>query len=264
MSAAPGGGPEHPRPAGQDTQPPAPAAPRPLWLRLLPVAVLAAVIVAVFALGLDDYLSFQALRDNRERLLDWVARYGVVAGLGYMAIYVAVTALSLPGATFVTLAGGFMFGAVLAAAYTVIGATAGATVIFLIARYAAGDALYRRAGPAIRRMEDGFRRNAFNYLLVLRLVPLFPFWLVNLVPALLGVRLGTYVAATFIGIIPGTFVYCLAGAGLGSVFESGESFSVRSVLTPTMVAALAGLAALSLLPVAYKRLRGRGGEGGER
>ena len=106
-------------------------------------------------------------------------------------------------------------------------------------------------------MEDGFRDNALSYLLVLRLVPLFPFWLVNLVPALLGVRLRIYVLGTFVGIIPGTFVYCLAGQGLGSVFESGETLTLSGILTPTMIAALAGLAGLALLPVAYKRLRGR-------
>jgi len=229
---------------------------RPLWRRLVPLALLAAAIALAFALGLDDYLSFEALRANRERLLELVQRYGVVAGFGYMAVYAGVVALSLPGATFMTLAGGFMFGAALATLYTVIGATAGATVIFLIARTAAGDVLARRAGPALRRMEQGFRDNALNYLLVLRLIPLFPFWLVNLVPALLEVPLRTYVIGTFFGIIPGTFVYCLAGAGLGSVLESGAEFSLAGVLTPTMIAALAGLALLALLPIAYRRLRG--------
>ena len=229
---------------------------RPLWRRLVPLALLAAAIALAFALGLDDYLSFEALRANRERLLELVQRYGVVAGIGYMAVYAGVVALSLPGATFMTLAGGFMFGAALATLYTVIGATAGATVIFLIARTAAGDVLARRAGPALRRMEQGFRDNALNYLLVLRLIPLFPFWLVNLVPALLEVPLRTYVIGTFFGIIPGTFVYCLAGAGLGSVLESGAEFSLAGVLTPTMIAALAGLALLALLPIAYRRLRG--------
>ena len=231
--------------------------PRPLWRRLLPLAVLAAIIATVFALGIDDYLSFEALRDNRALLLGQVAQYGILAGLAYIALYSAVVALSLPGATFMSLAGGFLFGVAAATVYTVIGATLGATVIFLVARTAVGDALYRRAGPALRRMEDGFRENALSYLLVLRLVPLFPFWLVNLVPALLGVRLGIYVLGTFVGIIPGTFVYCLAGQGLGSVFESGEAFTLSGILTPTMIAALAGLAGLALLPVAYKRLRGR-------
>jgi uncharacterized membrane protein YdjX (TVP38/TMEM64 family) len=231
---------------------------RPLWRRLLPAAVLVAAIAAAFALGLADYLSFETLRDNRAHLLAWVASYGIVAGLAYIAAYIVVVALSLPGAIFVSLAGGFMFGAALATVYTVVGATVGATVIFLVARSAVGDLFYEKAGSGLRRMEDGFRDNALSYLLFLRLIPLFPFWLVNLVPAFLGVSLRVYLIGTFFGIIPGTFVYCLAGAGLGSVFEAGETFSVASVLTPKMIAALVGLAVLALLPVVYKRLRGRG------
>ncbi len=224
--------------------------------RWLPLVILAAAIGVVFALGLHSYLNFETLRDNRALLLDWVGRYGVLAGLVYILIYAAVVAMSLPGAVFMTLAGGFMFGAVAATAYTVIGATAGATLLFVIAKTTLGESLRQRAGRAVRKMEQGFKRNAFNYLLVLRLVPIFPFWLVNLVPALLGVPLATFVIATLIGIIPGTFVFCLAGAGLGSVFDSGESFSLRSVLTPELIAALIGLALLALLPVVYRHFRG--------
>jgi uncharacterized membrane protein YdjX (TVP38/TMEM64 family) len=229
--------------------------PKALWRRLLPAALLLATLALALALGADDYLSFEALRDNRALLLDHVARLGILAGLVYIAIYTVVVALSLPGATFLTLSGGFLFGAVEGAFYSVIGATFGATIIFLIARTAVGDALTKRAGPALQRMEQGFRDNALSYLLVLRLIPLFPFWLVNLVPAMLGVPLRIYVLGTFFGIMPGSFVYSLAGAGLGSVFESGEAFTLAGILTPTMIAALVGLAALSMLPVLYKRLR---------
>lgn len=227
------------------------------WRRLLPVAVLAVAAALFFALGLHRYLTFEALRDNRALLLDWVAEYGAAAGLGYAAIYAAAAALSLPGAAFMTLAGGFMFGAVAGTIYTVAGATAGAAAIFLIARTALGDSLRARAGPWMAKLEEGFRGDALSYLLVLRLVPLFPFWLVNLAPALLGVRTGVFVLATAVGIIPGTFVYCLAGAGLGGVFDSGEAFSLAGVLTPEMIAGLAGLALLSLVPVAYKRIKAR-------
>lgn len=228
---------------------------RPLWRRFLPVGVLAGAIALAFAFGLDEYLSYQALCDNSDQLVAWVAEYGFVASLVYILVYTVVVALSLPGATFMTLAGGFMFGAAGATIYTVIGATFGATLIFLAAKTALGDVLYRKAGPGIRRMEDGFRENALSYLLVLRLIPLFPFWLVNLVPAFLGVRLRTYVLGTFIGIIPGTFVFCLAGAGLGDVLRTCAEFSIGSILTPTMIAALVGLAILALLPIVYKKLR---------
>ena len=232
-----------------------PAKRRPLWRRFLPLGVLAGAVALAFAFGLDDYLSYDALCRNSDALVAWVDAYGLVAPLVYILVYTVVVALSLPGATFMTLAGGFMFGAAGATVYTVIGATLGATVIFLAAKTALGDILYQKAGPGIRRMEDGFRENALSYLLVLRLIPLFPFWLVNLVPAFLGVRLSTYVIGTFVGIIPGTFVFCLAGAGLGDVLKTCAEFSVGNILTPTMIAALIGLAVLALLPIAYKRFR---------
>lgn len=235
--------------------------PRPnLWKRLAPVAVLAALAVAVFAFGLDDYLTFEALREHRAALRGWVAEYGAVAALVYVLIYAAAVAMSLPGAVFMTLAGGFLFGAALGTACTVVAATLGATAVFLVARTALGDSLRARAGPWMTRLEAGFRGNALSYLLVLRLIPVFPFWLVNLVPAALGVPLGVFVAATAVGIVPGTFVFCLAGAGLGGVFDSGETFSASAVLTPEIFAALLGLAALSLAPTLYKRAKARRGD----
>lgn len=227
------------------------------WRRLLPAALLAAAIALAFAFGVDDYLSFEALRENRVRLLDLVARYGHAAGLVYLLAYAAVVALSLPGAAFMSLTGGFLFGAVLATVYTVIGATVGATVIFLIARTALGDVLARRAGPAVRRMEQGFRDDALSYMLVLRLIPIFPFWLVNIVPAFLGVRLRTYVVATFLGIIPGSLVYASVGNGLGAVFDAGGQPDLGIIFKPEIFLPIVGLAILALLPVAYRKLRTR-------
>jgi uncharacterized membrane protein YdjX (TVP38/TMEM64 family) len=140
----------------------------------------------------------------------------------------------------------------------VFAATLGATALFLIARTALGDALRAKAGPAIQKMEAGLQENALSYLLVLRLIPLFPFWLVNLVPAFLGVPLRTYVIGTFVGIIPGTFIYVSIGAGLESVIRQGEACSLSGALTPQVITALAGLALLALLPVAYKWMKRRG------
>ncbi len=225
--------------------------------RILPVAVLAAAIALAFAFGLDEYLTFEALRNNRMVLMTFVEDMAGTAVLAFILIYAASTALSLPGGAVLSIAGGFLFGATLGTAYIVIGATLGATAVFLIARTALGSALRDRAGPFLKKMEDGFRENAFNYLLVLRLIPLFPFFIVNLVPAFLGVTLRTYVIATFIGIIPGALVFAIAGAGLGSIFDSGEDFSVASILTPEVIAALVGLSLLSLLPVVYKKLKSR-------
>lgn len=226
--------------------------------RLIPVCVLLAVIVAFFALGLHRALSLDALRAHRAMLLAYVADHRMAAMLGYLALYVAVVAASLPGALAMSLAGGFMFGAVLGTGLIVIGATIGATLLFVIARTAFGDALRRRAGPFVRKMEEGFRANAFWYLLSLRLIPIFPFFAVNLVPALVGIPLATFVAATLIGVIPGTFVFASFGAGLGEVFDRGGEVSVGTILTPGIVAGLVGLGVLSLVPVAVKRWRGRG------
>jgi uncharacterized membrane protein YdjX (TVP38/TMEM64 family) len=229
----------------------------PLWRRLLPLAVLALAIVLVFATGLHRYLSFDALRQNREVLEDLVARRHALAALGYIILYAAAVALSVPGAAVLTVAGGFLFGALEGTALVVVGATAGATLLYLAAKTALGDALRARAGGLAQKLEAGFRENALSYLLVLRLVPLFPFWLVNLAAAVLGVPLAPYVLGTFVGIIPGSYVYASVGAGLGSVFDQGGEPSLRGALTPQVLTALAGLALLSLVPVAYKRLKAR-------
>lgn len=225
--------------------------------RLLPLLVLAAGLVAFFVFDLGRFLSFSALSEHRHELLNWVAANAWLAPLIYALVYIVVVAFSLPAGSAITISGGFLFGAVFGALYTVIGATIGATILFLIARTSLGEPLRQRAGPWLARMQAGFAENAMNYLLVLRLIPLFPFWLVNLAPAFLGVRLRTYFIATFAGIIPGTFVYSLIGAGLGSVFESGEAFAIGNVMTPEILGALIGLGLLALLPVVYKKIKAK-------
>ena len=225
--------------------------------RLLPLGVLLLGAAAILVLDLDRYLTFEALRENRVVLLDFVAERRLVALLAYVAIYVTVVAMSLPGAAMMTIAGGFLFGVVQSSICVVIGATMGATILFLIAKTALGDPLRAKAGPWLKTLEEGFQKNALNYLLFLRLVPIFPFFVVNLVPAFLGVRLGTYVIATGLGIIPAVVVFSLVGAGLGSIFDSGEQFTPGSVLTPQVIAGLFGLAALALIPLLYKRVWNR-------
>jgi uncharacterized membrane protein YdjX (TVP38/TMEM64 family) len=227
------------------------------WRRMLPLLVLGAGLAAFFALGLDDYLSFETLRRNRAWLLETVEKSAALAALAYMAIYILIVAFSLPGGAIMTITGGFLFGQWLGTAYVVVAATIGAGVVFLAARTALGDLLRARAGPFLKKMEAGFRENALSYLLVLRLVPVFPFFIVNLVPAFLGVSLRDFMIATFFGIIPATFVYARLGVGLGSIFDAGGEFSAKAVFTPEMVTALIGLAILALLPVAYKKLKAR-------
>lgn len=225
--------------------------------RLVPLLILIVGLVGFFALGLQRYLSFDVLRDNREALLSWVERQWLLAGLIYIVVYATAVAFSLPGGAVMSITGGFLFGTVWGSLYILIGATLGATALFLIAKTALGDFLRAKAGPWLQKMEAGFRENALSYLLVLRLVPLFPFFVVNLVPAFLGVPLSTYVLGTALGIIPGVFVFASVGAGLGSIFDAGQSFSASGILTPQIVIALVGLAILALIPVAYKKVRAR-------
>lgn len=225
--------------------------------RLLPLAAILAALGAAFALRLDRYLSFEQLAAHREWLLSEVARLGVLAPVLFALVYAAAIGLSIPGATILTLTGGFLFGTAAGTVIVVIGATLGATIVFLAARTAFADALQARAGPFIRKLEDGFRANALSYLLVLRLVPLFPFWLVNLVPAFLGVTFRVFVFATFVGIIPGAIVYAGLGSGLGALIDSGERPDLGIIFQPRVLMPLIGLALLALLPVAYKGLHGR-------
>lgn len=225
--------------------------------RLAPVLALLVLIVAAFILRLDKYLTLDALRDNRAPLIAFVQSHGALAALGYTLTYAGMVALSLPGATIMTLAGGFLFGPLVGATLSVIGATAGASLLFLIARSAFGDVLRRRAGPFVARMADGFRKDAFSYLLFLRLVPAFPFWGVNLAPALLGMRFTPFVAATALGVIPATAVYSIFGASLAQIFDAGGEARLTDVFNPMLVAALMGLGVLSLAPVALRHLRER-------
>jgi uncharacterized membrane protein YdjX (TVP38/TMEM64 family) len=221
--------------------------------RLAPLGLLVVAGIAFIVAGGHKYLSFAALSENRDWLCSLVKSWGIVAALLYVAVYSLLVALSVPGAAVLTIAGGFLFGTWLGALCAVIGATLGATMIFLAARAGLGG-LAQRAGRFIGKLEAGFRADAFNYLLVLRLVPIFPFWLVNLVPALVGVRLTTYVLATFLGIIPGTFVYASIGNGLGDVVEEPD---LRILFKPSVLVPIVGLALLALIPVGYKRWRAK-------
>ena len=239
------------------TQQPAPAA-KPLGPRLLAAA--AAVIAVAAALKLTgalDLLSFAALARHREWLVVEVAALGAAAPALFILAYAACTALSLPTGLLLSTLGGFLFGTWWGGFCNVVGATLGATIVFLAARTVLGNALRARAGPALQRLEAGFREDALSYMLVLRLVPLFPFWLVNLAPAFLGVRLSTFVTGTFLGIIPGALIYASLGTGLGAILESGGTPDGAAILQPRVLIPIAGLAVLALVPVIAKRLRRR-------
>lgn len=225
--------------------------------RWLPVLAILLGIGLFFAFGLQRYLSLDALKANRDWLYLQVNDHLAFVLAAYFVIYAGVVALSLPGATVLTLGGGCLFGQWLGTGATVVAATIGATLLFLAARTAFADVLRRRDGPWLTRLRDGFQANAFNYLLFLRLVPAFPFFVVNLVPAFLGVRLSVFILATLIGIIPGTFVYTTVGAGLATLLNQPGSITLGRILTPQIAIGLGGLALLALLPVGYKAWRKR-------
>ena len=241
--------------------------------RLVPLIVVLAASAMVFAMGWHRQLSFETLVRHHEALRTFIAAHEAAAVAAYVALYIAAVALSLPVGFYLTVTGGILFGAVLGGAAAVVSATIGAICIFLIAKSAVGDYLVRRAGPLAQRLAQGFRDDAFSYLLFLRLVPIFPFWIVNLVPALVGVKLSTFAAATFLGVIPATFVFAFVGEGLDSVIAAQQAayqsclaagrsdcrleFHMHAALTPELVGALAALGVLALLPVVVKRLRAR-------
>jgi uncharacterized membrane protein YdjX (TVP38/TMEM64 family) len=231
------------------------------WLKLAPVAVIAAAAALVFATGLNRYLSLDMLQEKRELLLELVARHPITGLLAYMGAYAVMVALSVPGALIMTMTGGFLFGPLVGASAAVIGMTVGATIMFLVARSALGDFLKRHtpAGGMVSRVEAGVRANAFLYLLVLRLLPAVPFWLCNLASGFVNIPLRTYLAATIVGIIPSTFIYASIGAGLGHVFDRGEKPNLNLISDPQVLFPLIGLVALSLLPLLYHAWRVRRG-----
>ena len=227
----------------------------PLWRRLLPVAILLLGLALFFLLDLGRYFSFEMLSRNHADLTAGVGKNRVMAELAFVAAYAIVVAFSLPVAILVTPLSGFLFGTWMGAALSVIGATLGSAAVFLAARTAFYDLFHARAGAMLARLEDGFRRDAFSHLLFLRLVPVFPFWLINIVPGLLGMSLAPYMLATLIGITPGALVYAGVGASFGMLFEKGQPPDLSVIFETHVLLPLLGLAVLSLVPVVYARLR---------
>jgi uncharacterized membrane protein YdjX (TVP38/TMEM64 family) len=238
------------------------------WRRWLgPIAIIALMALG-YGLGLHRFLSLQALAENRDALRSFTSANLPLALLAYMLIYTAAVALSVPGAVFLTIAGGFLFGWLVSGMATVIAATLGATVLFQIVKTSFGASLAERAGPSMARLQKGLADDAFNYLLFLRLVPAFPFWLVNIAPALANVKLRTFAAATFLGIIPATFAFAFLGEGLDSIIE-GQSvaraacvaekgveacpfdISPGSLVTTELLLSFVGV--VSLIPVLLKK-----------
>ena len=227
------------------------------FCRIFPISILIAGLAMFFALDLNHFVSIEALKENREVLRMLVNENGVVAIFVFALVYALMTAFSLPGGAIMTITGGFLLGTIVGGLVVVVSATVGATALFLVARTALGDVLRTKSGPFLSKVECGFRNNALSYLLVLRLIPLFPFWFVNLVPAFLGVSSTTYVVSTFIGIIPGTFVYASLGDGLSALIDAGQDPDLGIIFQPTILGPIIGLAFLALLPMIYKKIQAR-------
>ncbi len=225
--------------------------------RFAPLIVIAAALAAFFALGGPQYVSLESLKDNRETLSALVHDNFVLAIIGFIALYAALTAISFPGASLLSIFGGFLFGTLVGGSAITVGATIGATGIFLAARYAIGDALTKKAGPYMQKFEAGLKENEISYLFILRLIPAFPFFIVNIVPALFDVKLRNYILTTFFGIIPGCFVYASVGAGIGAIFDSGADVKLSGLMTePKILLPILGLMALAALPIIYKKFKG--------
>lgn len=209
-----------------------------------------------FMLGLENYFALETLHSNRLWLKDLIAKQPILSGLAFILLYMVCVTFSLPIATLLSLTAGFLFGPVLGTFHIAFGATLGATALFLVARSGFGNLFKARLGPWFDRLESGFQRNELSYMLFLRLVPLFPFFVVNLVPAFLNVSLKNFLGATFFGILPAAYFYALAGAGLDEIFAYGlapeAQFLPENIFTPTILWALTGLAFFTLLPIGYR------------
>lgn len=251
-SAAPQNGPQ-----GEAAAPPV-RSKGSLLKRLTLVALLIAAIAAIYLSGASDYISYEALRNNLGMLQAFVTEHVAAAVAALVLVYAVGTALSIPAMSVATVAAGVVYGLWLGTLGVVMGATLGSAAIFLLVKTSLGDPLRKKVRPWLGKFERGFQEDAFNYLLALRLVPIFPFWVLNIAPALLGVRLRTYVLSTFLGIIPGTFVYVWVGKGAAETIAMGGRVAPAELLfEPHIIGPIIGLAALSLLPVIMRKVRGR-------
>ena len=234
---------------------------KPAWKRFLPIGIIVLALVAFFALGLHKYFTLDTLKEHRETLTSFASDNLALAMLVMVGIYAGAVSISFPGASLLSIFCGFMFGPIIGGTVIVIGATIGATIIFIAGRQAAGDVLSKNAGQYMAKLEAGFAKNAFTYLLILRLIPAVPFWVLNLAAAAFRVPTKSYIIATFVGIIPGCFVYAGVGDGIGAAFDSGSEINLGIIFEPRILLPLVGLAVLATLPLVYQKIKGEDASG---
>lgn len=224
--------------------------------KYIPILILVLGFLIVYFSGLLDYLSFETLKMHRKSIVSFVSERYFLSSLGFIFLYILAIAFSIPGGVFLTILGGFLFPQPLSTIYVVFSATIGATLLFLAAKTAFRDFFEKKVSKGfLKKMEKGFQENGSSYLLFLRFIPLFPFWLVNLAPAFFGASLWTFVWTTFVGIIPGSFVYAQTGAGLGAILDTDKPFSLDAIFNWKMRIALICLALLSLTPIIVKKMK---------
>lgn len=221
--------------------------------RWLPLLLILLMLALIFSTGLRQYLSFESLKTHQHILLQWTHENFLLSSLLFVATYTIAVAISIPVATLLTLSGGFLFGPVFGVILAVISATMGATLLYFVVKAALGDWLSQKTSGWISRMSKGFQDNAFSYLLFLRIVPLFPFWVINIVPPLLGVSATTFIMATFFGMIPSSVVYALVGNGLNHILATNQTPDLTMIFDPKVLYPLLALAVISLLPVIYQK-----------
>jgi len=245
--------------SARDADDPVIAARKPLWRRLAPLAVLAAGLGLFFAFGGPGYLDAQQAQALLHELDGWVSSNLLLAAGAYLVFYALAVSISVPGALWFTIGAGFLFGPWLGTGVAVIGATIGATIIFLAARYAFADWVREKFPGYVKKLQDGFSRDAFTYVVILRLIPVLPFFGINIATALLNVPVRAYFLGTLFGVIPGAYVYATLGGTLARAAGDGVP-SFISLLTPEVVGAMIAFALLAILPWAYKRLTAKKGE----
>ena len=223
--------------------------------KFFPVAILIMGVVVFFALGGQKYLSLDVLKNNYQDLISFTDQYFLVALILFAVAYIAVVAFSIPGATIMTLLGGLLFGVFLGSVIVVIAATLGASLVFFAVKTALGNAIKSKAKGSIEKMRLGFEKGAFNYLMVLRLVPIFPFFVINIAAGVLGVRFRDFFWATLFGIIPGSAVYVWVGTSLGYAIQQGGDINLKIIFEPQFILPILALAALSLIPIILKKLK---------
>ncbi|HBF90928.1 MAG TPA: TVP38/TMEM64 family protein [Hyphomonas atlantica] len=225
---------------------------KPIWLRLWPLYLIAGGLVAAWAFGLFDYLSLETLRQQQAALRAFVEDNLILAIAAYIGIYTASTVFMLPGALWITITGGFLFGLAGGTLATVIGATFGASLLFLAAKTSLGGFMRKIASGYAEKVRTEFQNSPMAYMFAMRFIPAMPFPVANILPAILGAKYRDYAITTALGIVPGVVAYTWVGAGLGATFAKGEDPDLASVFQNLLPAAIA-LGVVSLLPVAWKK-----------